>query len=64
MSDKVNEGLWAWKQSENNNRMIELQAGADAVGEVRLGYFGGSAFRITIRVTSHCTMKTQAHRID
>lgn len=47
MSDKVNEGLWAWKQSENNNRMIELQAGADAVGEVRLGYFGGSAFRIT-----------------
>ena len=48
--DRRDEGLWAWKQKENNNRMIALQrrslAVADA-GAVELAYFGGSAFRIT-----------------
>lgn len=50
MSDRINEGLWAWKQSENNNRMISLQQGstkAERVKSVKLAYFGGSAFRIT-----------------
>ncbi|MGB3554702.1 MAG: MBL fold metallo-hydrolase [Jannaschia sp.] len=45
------EGLWAWRQSENNNRMIALQSGdrLDGPGEgaIRLAYFGGSCFRIT-----------------
>ena len=52
MADRRNEGLWAWKQSENNNRMIAFQSGeadADAPGPgaIRLAYFGGSCFRIT-----------------
>jgi len=47
MTDQLNEGLWAWKQSENNNRMIARQQAAPAEGPVRLAYFGGSAFRIT-----------------
>ncbi|MGR3460694.1 MAG: MBL fold metallo-hydrolase [Roseovarius sp.] len=47
MTDQLNEGLWAWKQSENNNRMIDLQREAPAAGPVRLAYFGGSAFRVT-----------------
>ena len=50
MSGRIDEGLWAWRQSENNNHMIELQqsrrTGGAAEG-VRLAYFGGSAFRIT-----------------
>ena len=50
MSERLNEGLWAWKQSENNNRMIAFQQGTAAApgdGAVRIAYFGGSAFRIT-----------------
>jgi L-ascorbate metabolism protein UlaG (beta-lactamase superfamily) len=46
----MNEGLWAWKQHENNNHMIALQEGAPAVSAeaaIELAYFGGSAFRIT-----------------
>ncbi|MGJ8609865.1 MAG: MBL fold metallo-hydrolase [Octadecabacter sp.] len=51
MTDRSKEGLWAWKQSENNNRMIALQ-GDDAVAgpqqdTIKLAYFGGSCFRIT-----------------
>lgn len=47
---RIDEGLWAWKQPENNNHLIELQS--DLVsptpdGAVELAYFGGSAFRIT-----------------
>ena len=44
------DGLWAWKQKENNNRMIALQRRGLAVneaGSVELAYFGGSAFRLT-----------------
>lgn len=48
MADKINDGLWAWQQSENNNRMIDLQrADRHTEGDIKLGYFGGSAFRIT-----------------
>jgi hypothetical protein len=47
MTDRLNEGLWAWKQRENNNRMITLQAVMPDTRAVRLAYFGGSAFRIT-----------------
>lgn len=50
MTDRRIEGLSAWKQRENNNRMIDLQNGRtiDGAGEhVALAYFGGSAFRIT-----------------
>lgn len=51
MTDRSKEGLWAWKQSENNNRLIALQQG-DAQGgpgadTIRLAYFGGSCFRLT-----------------
>ena len=27
MKDRRDEGLWAWKQRENHNRMIDAQAG-------------------------------------
>ena len=48
MKDRTDDGLWAWKQTENHNHMIELQEGFPARGdEVELAYFGGSAFRIT-----------------
>ncbi len=50
MKDRRDEGLWGWKQKENNNRMIALQERALAPGgegAVVLAYFGGSAFRIT-----------------
>ena len=49
MSSRVNDGLWAWKQPENNNRMIAFQdAGPQrSNGPVELAYFGCSAFRIT-----------------
>ncbi len=51
MNDRIDEGLWSWKQSSNNNRMISLQRGpahrnADHTG-IKLAYFGGSCFRIT-----------------
>ena len=49
MSSRINDGLWAWKQSENNNRMIAFQQteGLPPGGPVELAYFGCSAFRIT-----------------
>ena len=50
MKDRRDEGLWGWKQKENNNRMIALQERAltlENEGTVELAYFGGSAFRIT-----------------
>lgn len=50
MTDRRNEGLWAWRQPENHNHMIALQEQAATVardGGVELAYFGGSAFRIT-----------------
>ena len=50
MKDRLDEGLSAWRQSENNNRMIAFQENAipaGSGGSVELAYFGGSAFRIT-----------------
>ena len=51
MTNRIDEGLWAWKQPENNNHMIALQGSAPAGdssgdGSIELAYFGGSAFRI------------------
>ncbi len=46
---KENEGLWAWKQGGNNNRIIDFQArqmSSSAEGEIEIEFFGGSAFRI------------------
>jgi hypothetical protein len=50
LSSRIDEGLWAWKQPENNNHLIELQGGIGSLapgGAVELACFGGSAFRIT-----------------
>ena len=49
MRDRRDEGLWTWRQKENNNKMIALQRrGPLPAGEaVDLAYFGGSAFKIT-----------------
>ena len=50
MKDRMDEGLWAWRQTENHNHMIALQQAAPAVvGEpgIELAFFGASAFRIT-----------------
>ena len=51
MSKRLNEGLWSWKQSENNNRMIAAQNGDALNGpgenQFKLAYFGGSCFRLT-----------------
>ena len=53
MTTRIDEGLWAWKQPENNNHLIALQSEPPQEqrwlqGEgVELAYFGGSAFRIT-----------------
>ncbi|MGQ7848164.1 MBL fold metallo-hydrolase [Granulosicoccus sp. 3-233] len=51
MRDRSKEGLWAWKQSENNNRMIALQSEEQSqeagTKTIKLAYFGGSCFRIT-----------------
>ena len=50
IKDRHDEGLWAWKQKENHNRMIALQERAlspSGDGAVELAYFGGSAFRVT-----------------
>jgi L-ascorbate metabolism protein UlaG (beta-lactamase superfamily) len=50
MKDRRDEGLWAWRQPENHNHMIELQSGSgvtEAEPAIELAYFGGSAFRIT-----------------
>lgn len=49
MTDRRDEGLWAWRQRENHNHMIALQGARRpaSVGAVELAYFGGSAFRIT-----------------
>ena len=43
----VDSGPSAWRQRSNQNRMIEFQQAAPAVGPVRLAFFGSSAFRIT-----------------
>lgn len=48
MTERRNEGLWAWQHPENHNHMIALQNAAPPPGEgIELAYFGGSAFRIT-----------------
>lgn len=51
MTDRSKEGLWAWRQSENNNRMLALQNGEmptdGGPDTIKLAYFGGSCFRIT-----------------
>lgn len=50
MKDRRDEGLWAWRQAENHNHMIELQeklaASSDGTS-IELAYFGGSAFKVT-----------------
>lgn len=43
----IDSGLSAWRQTSNQNRMIEAQKGSSPRGPVKLAYFGGSAFRIT-----------------
>ncbi|MFK7942747.1 MAG: MBL fold metallo-hydrolase [Paracoccaceae bacterium] len=43
----IDNGLWAWRQQSNQNRMIEAQRGVVPQGPVKLAYFGGSAFRVT-----------------
>lgn len=48
----LNVGLPTWQRSTNHNRMIDLQARAAGMdparaGEVRIAYFGSSAFMIT-----------------
>ncbi len=54
MSRRDNEGLWSWKQSENNNRMIAAQndekLGGPGENNIKLAYFGGSCFRLTTPV--------------
>ncbi len=48
MTTRINDGLWAWKQPENNNHLIALQTSPCPQGDaIELAYFGGSAFRIT-----------------
>jgi len=49
MTRRIDEGLWGWKQPENNNRMIAFQQGTAPAGPgcVELSFFGSSAFRIT-----------------
>lgn len=50
MTDRSNEGSWAWKQAENNERLIAYQEGRlpEQTGEgIELAYFGGSCFRVT-----------------
>jgi len=49
VSSRINDGLWAWKQPDNNNRMIALQSGKPArtADAIELAYFGCSSFRIT-----------------
>jgi len=49
VSSRINDGLWAWKQPHNNNRMIALQSAKPerSGGDIELAYFGCSAFRIT-----------------
>ncbi len=52
---RINEGMWAWRQPENHNRMIGFQSGKTPVpapssaesDSFELAYFGGSAFRLT-----------------
>jgi len=49
VADRSNEGLTAWRQSQNHNHMIDLQEGGAGRGghSVELAFFGSSAFRIT-----------------
>lgn len=47
--DRTNEGMWAWKQADNNNKMIEMQCREDydsSCGEVEISYFADMAFQI------------------
>lgn len=50
MKNRRDEGLWAWRQTENNNRMITFQERdlrVEDSGAIELSYFGASAFQIT-----------------
>ncbi|PZQ48134.1 MAG: Zn-dependent hydrolase [Rhodovulum sulfidophilum] len=49
MSERIDEGMWAWRQSENHNAMIDLaRRGEIPPGDhLDLAFFGGSAFRVT-----------------
>ncbi len=50
MTTRIDDGLWAWKQPDNNNHMVALQEAKqteEADPTIELAYFGGSAFRIT-----------------
>jgi L-ascorbate metabolism protein UlaG (beta-lactamase superfamily) len=50
MTARIDEGLWAWKQRDNNTAMIALQQAtprATPDAPITLAYFGSSAFRIT-----------------
>ena len=51
MSDMLDAGLWAWRQKENHNKLIDLQNADPSVSAkdngVELSYYGGSAFKIT-----------------
>lgn len=44
---KERNGLSAWRQRTNHNRMIDFQTDASGSGPVGLAFFGSSAFRIT-----------------
>lgn len=49
MSD-IDTGLWAWRHPGNNRKLLALQdetADWGAPGQIRIEYFGASAFRIT-----------------
>lgn len=43
----IDAGSSAWRSRSNQNRMIDFQSDAPAVGPVKLAFFGSSAFRIT-----------------
>lgn len=45
--NNVSTGPAAWRQTSNQNRMIEFQNGSSASGPVKLAFFGSSAFRVT-----------------
>ena len=43
----IDTGPAAWRQTSNQNRMIEYQKGVIGDGPVKLAFFGSSAFRVT-----------------
>ena len=43
----IDTGPAAWRQTSNQNRMIDFQNAAPSVGPVKLAFFGSSAFRVT-----------------